>query len=424
MPAGIGGGWAAFEWLGRRRARAVLEADQQAWARPYTQAVALACFSGRPDAQAGVEGLLQAFTPSRPARLLGACLSLERGDWSRARWHLNDPRMRGTPEARLLVALAERRPHSSDWCQAFLEVWKALGRPDFRESTLLPQPLEWNLLLADTEAVWKSATEAQRFSLGVLNAVSAEPRQDWMLEQVRSSPSVPLLMALREQLLALDARAPLLQRLLPAVEARLGQLAGPSPRTLQLALVSFLAGGSMEVPFERRDLEALEKLVALPVWMDPSNERFFLEMRTLFDGLLLAPGHHAWAMASLAQGVSLGTWLVHRARASKAHLSEDEQRWMGRLLWQVGARLGEQRSDRALDMGLRLQMFGSELTQHVPTRETCIALWVELGRWEEALKQSAYYRWPLASLQEASCEPRARDEQRWMKAFAGLGELP
>jgi hypothetical protein len=53
-----------------------------------------------------------------------------------------------------------------------------------------------------------------------------------------------------------------------------------------------------------------------------------------------------------------------------------------------------------------------------------IGLWVELGQWEEAVKQSAYNRWPLASLQEESCEPRARDEHAWLRAFAGKGELP
>jgi hypothetical protein len=211
-------------------------------------------------------------------------------------------------------------------------------------------------------------------------------------------------MALREQLYALDAHAPLRQLLLAPVEERLGQLAGSSPGTLQLALVSFLAGSPLEAPFERRDLETLEKLVALPEWKQPSSERFFLVVRALFEGLLLAPGHHAWLMTSLA--------------------NEDEQRWMGRLLWEVGSRLFDQCSDREMDMGLRLQMFGSELTQHVPTRERCIALWVELGRWEDALKQAAYYRWPLASLQDESYAPRARNEQVWMKAFAGQEVLP
>jgi hypothetical protein len=117
-------------------------------------------------------------------------------------------------------------------------------------------------------------------------------------------------------------------------------------------------------------------------------------------------------------------WLMYRARASKARLTEDEQRWMGRLLWEVGTRLVGQHSNRELDMGLRLQMLGSELTQHVPSREDSIARWVELGRWEVAVKQAAYHRWPLASLQEESQEPRARNERVWMQAFAGQGSLP
>jgi hypothetical protein len=401
-----------------------VDADRRAWADPFIQASALGCFSGHPDAGVWLEPIIQSSTPNRPARLLSACLAMERGDENRVRWLLGLSAMRDTPEACLLRELAERRPRAADWRHAFFDAWNALGRPDFRDSALLPQPLEWNLLLAEAGLAWEAATEAQRFPLAVLAPTLAEPRQEWVLAQVRASASVPLLMALREQLYAFEAQAPLRQFLLPSVEERLGQLAGSSPRSLQLALVSFLAGSPLEAPFERRDLEALGKLVELPEWKQPSSEQFFLEMRASFDGLLLAPGHHAWLMASLSQGVFLGTWLVLRARASKAHLTEDEQRWMGRLLWEVGARLREQRSDRELDMGLRLQMFGSELTQHVPSREACIAAWGELGRWEDALKQAAYYRWPLVSLQEESCEPRARNEHLWLRAFAGQGELP
>jgi hypothetical protein len=120
----------------------------------------------------------------------------------------------------------------------------------------------------------------------------------------------------------------------------------------------------------------------------------------------------------------MGLELLRRARASKAHLIEDEQRWMGRLLWEVGARMREQRSRLELETGLRLQMFGSELTGHSDTRMDSISLWVELGQWEEAEKQAAYDRWPLASLHEESCEPRTRDEHAWLRAFAGKGELP
>lgn len=49
---------------------------------------------------------------------------------------------------------------------------------------------------------------------------------------------------------------------------------------------------------------------------------------------------------------------------------------------------------------------------------------MELGRWEDAVKQAALYRWPLAALQEDCCEPRARDELAWMKAFVGSNALP
>jgi hypothetical protein len=247
-------------------------------------------------------------------------------------------------------------------------------------------------------------------------------RLDWGREQVRASTSVPLLMALREHLLPLDTQMPQRQLLLP-VEERLEQLTGPAPQTLQLALRSFLTGGSPEAPLERRDLEALEKLVPLE-WKQPSSERFYLEMRERFEGLLLLPHHHAWLLATSAQGVSLGKELLRRARASKAHLNEDEQRWMGRLLWEVGARLREQRSRLELETGLLLQIFGSELTGHSETRMDSLGLWLELGQWEKALARSAYNRWPLASLQEESCEPRARDEHAWLRAFAGKGELP
>ncbi|HSP77903.1 MAG TPA: hypothetical protein VLQ93_05215, partial [Myxococcaceae bacterium] len=153
-------------------------------------------------------------------------------------------------------------------------------------------------------------------------------------------------------------------------------------------------------------------------------EQLFLELRERFQALQFAPDHHAWMVASLAQGTALGLHLLRRGHASKAHLTEDEQRWMGRLLWEVGARLREQRSHLELDLGLKLQLFGSELTGHSPTRLDCIGMWMELGEWEKALARAGYYRWPLASLHQESYAHRARNEHEWMKAFAGRGELP
>jgi hypothetical protein len=359
-----------------------------------------------------------------PARLVYACWHMERGEWDLARIYLSHPRLRDTPEARLLLELVERRPRSPDWRHAFFAAWTALGRPDFRKSSLLPAPLEVDhLLVYATTLDWERIEAYRRFPLAVLALKEFGERMDWGLEQVRTSDSVPLLMALRAHLVLFDGQVPQRQVLLSVVEERLGQLTGPEPRTLQLALRAFLTGRPPEAPLERRDLETLEKLVTLE-WKQPSSERFYLEMRECFEGLLLLPHHHAWLLATSAQGVSLGKELLRRAHVSKAHLNEDEQRRLGQLLWEVGARLREQRSRLELETGLRLQMFGSELTGHSDTRMDSITLWVELGQWEEAVKQSAYNRWPLASLQEESCEPRARDEHAWLRAFAGKGELP
>ncbi|WP_309891747.1 hypothetical protein [Archangium sp.] len=55
----------------------------------------------------------------------------------------------------------------------------------------------------------------------------------------------------------------------------------------------------------------------------------------------------------------------------------------------------------------------------VSSRSDSIALWVKSGQWQQAVKQAAFYRWPLAPLHEESCEPRARDELEWMRSFAG-----
>ncbi|ATB39333.1 hypothetical protein CYFUS_004777 [Cystobacter fuscus] len=445
VPAAAGGGWAAFKWLGERERRVEDEEEgpvdgyeaeaglargapaegrmgDEAFAVLITQQATWPCFAGSPKASLRLAKAIELAPTYAPARVLSACWYMHTDRLDLVPEVLSHPSVRDTPEARLLLELAERRPRAPDWRHAFFDAWQALGRPDFSKSTLLPEPLEWNHVISDG-FTRSPSDETWRLPLMVLYSVLAEEEQQWLLEQVRASQSEPLLMALREQLLSLEEQAPLRLFLLSAVEERLGQLAGPSPRTLQLALLSFLAGSSPEAPFERRDLEALEKLVALPEWKQPSSEQFFREMLGRID-MMYAPGHHAWGMASLAQGVSLGSWLLRRARASRARLIEDEQRWMGRLLWEVGACLREQRSRLELEMGLRLQMFGSELTGHSATREESIDLWVELGKWEEALKQAAFYRWPLAPLQEESCEPRARNEHVWMQAFAGKGKLP
>ncbi|HYO71185.1 MAG TPA: hypothetical protein VEU33_34405 [Archangium sp.] len=398
-------------------------ADEDPWAALSQQNLWL-CFAGHRGAYSFLDQLLQPpiYWTNAPVRLIRACLYLEHGSLDAMRRDLRWPEVKHTPEAALLLALAERRSRSPDWRHAFFESWVGLGRPDFSKSPLLPAPVE------DAHIVPLVPDEKMPLAgpqgLPLLTVI---PEQDGFLEwgpgEVRTSDSVPLLMALRERLVLLGAQTPARQQLLPVAQARLSQLTGATPSTLQLALHAFLAERPPESLFQLRDLEALEPLVSLE-WKQPSSELFFQHMRESLKDVLLLPGHHAFLLATWAQAVSLGEELHRRARASAAHLNENERRWMGQLLWEVGTRLREQQSRLELETGLRLQIYGSELTGHSPTRMESIDLWVELGRWEEALKRSGFKRWPLASLHEEACEPRARDEHAFLKAFAGKSGLP
>lgn len=413
-----GGGVAAYNW------REQVESEAQA--EKYARRAAPFVFAGAPEARAEADWALRDDRRYPPGLFLFACIDLELGRWDQVRNTLGVQGLKDTPEANLLLELIARRPGSPDWRHAFFDAWKALGRPDFSKSPLLPEAMGFSNLLDLPERNWNEANEAQRFALVTLDVTGVRRKEDpiWALEQIRSTSSVPRLMALYTQLTAADMDPSIVAVLFADVEKRLLGLAGTSPPTLQLALLSLLKGSTATMPFQRSELETLEQMATIPKWKEPSNEDFFREMRALFDGLLRVPAHHAWRCVFLAQGLSLGLLLHQRAEATKAQLSENDQRWMGRMLWDIGARLREQRSHLELDRGLRLQMFSSEQTHHVPDMEKAVRHWGELGIWEQAIARAACYRWPIPSLQEELYAARARDEATLMTAFAGVGELP
>lgn len=417
-PILAGGGVATFNWRE--------QAKDDARAAQLVETAAPFCFAGAPEAREQADSALRVSRNFPPALFLFACIDMEQGRWDSARNTLAGPGLTGTPEAKLLLELIQRRPGAPDWRHAFFDAWRVLGEPDFAKSPLLPGAMGPAYVLDLLERNWEQATEAQRFALVALDVTLMQRKAilSWLMKQIRASSSVPLLIALYTQLTARDMDPSIEGVLLDDVEKRLLQLAEPSPSTLLLALLPLLKGKPATAPFERADLEALGRMVAIPEWKQTSNGAFFQEMRSHFDGLLRAPGHHAWRLVSLATGLSLGVRLHQRAEATQAHLSEDDQRWMGRMLWDVGARLREQRSHLEMDQGLRLQLFSSELTHHVPDMEKAVNLWVELGIWKEAVQKAACYRWPLPSLQDGFYTARTRDEAAWMTAFAGVGELP
>jgi hypothetical protein len=418
-PILAGGGLTTIRW--KRKS------EDEARAAPLTQAAAYSLFANQPEAMGHIEKALHASSTYAPALLLRACAELEGGNEAAARSTLAQASLRDTPEAELLLELAARRPGAPDWRHAFFDTWKALGHPDFAKSELLPEPLEPGILLDLPEESYAQADEARRFTLAVLAQDRCHGKCLFEVEeQFMKTSSVPLLVSCHEQLSG-GANPNRRELLLPPILDRLRELAGPSPRSLQLALLLFfqtLDERPSSALFNRGDLASLEKLLSIPEWKPVSNEQHFQQMHAHFDGLLDAPGHHAWRMVLLAQGPSLGSTLLARAQASKDQLSDDEQRWLGQLLWEFGTRIRKERSHPELDLGIRLQMAGSELSRYVPDKEASVDRWVELGFWEKAVARAGCYRWPLPSLQEDFYAARARGEDTWMQAFAGVGALP
>lgn len=412
LPMVAGAGWAVSSWLDERERRQA----ENAWLTSVTRDASFYVFCGRLD-EYSLRELMQRGRHHAPLQLLVACWFTHLGEWDLSLRSLASQELKDTPEASFLRALVQRRPQASQWHQVFIEVWRSQGMPDFRQSVLLPSAVRWNDVMADTVAAWDSPPATRRLSLVGLDPLLASSHPEDVRALIRDCPELPLLLALREDFHGFDPGEPLRLSWLPVIEERVSQLAGASPRTLQLALRSFLAGSPSTQSFTRVDLENLEALVSLSVWKQPPSEQTFLALREQLADLA-APGHHAALLTRHAQSASLGIWLLARARASQSVLNDEDRRWLGRLLWTVGARLREQHSLNEVETGLRLQLLGSEWTQHGPSRDDCIDWWGTLGRWQDDLARSGFARWPLAALHEESAASRTRDELAWVRAFA------
>lgn len=425
-PAALAGGWGAWRWYTRSREQqgSTLKAAE------FTHHAALSCLVG--DLRSAYDFVAKALAlDKRHARawFLLACIDLERRETQELEATLLRPGLESAPEARLLLALAEHRRQAPDWRHAFFNAWQSLGRPAFNESQLLPEPLSVGTYLfiqgAAPEPLWDKADEPQRRLLAVLDERQLRAHQDWLLEQVRTSTSPPWLMALCERLHLPETAAALREALVPAVRERLVGLAGPSPNSLQLALVPRLVGTSREAPFSREELESLEAVASLPVWSTHSSEQTFTEARGPLKALRhLRPAHHALMLTTWASGLFLKRWLLGRAQASEPRQTLDEQRFLGRMLWQIGTTLARQRSGMEWREGLRLAIHGARSASHQQSFQQATEEFFQAQDWQEQLTRVALERWPLPSLLEELCGLKARDERALMQAFAGQGELP
>jgi hypothetical protein len=366
------------------------------------------------------------------ALLVLACLELEENHHPEAREVIT--RLQAVlperPEPKLLeLLLAHRqRARSSSLGQAFIDAWAALGRPDFEHSPLLPDA---DSSLPDDleaeEAAWRRANSAaSRLTLLLASETLSEERASWLLQQVPTLDEPALLAAVSDTLSRHTSLPPAFrQEAAPALRQRLARLVEATPHSMQPRLLLLLVGTEAPTPFSARDLEELDALSTLPSWRDTSYTRTFQEARQHLRELgVPAPTERALLVAGRSTGSSSALLLLRRAEATGKQLSEDERRWMGRMLWRIGTRLADSSSYLEHTVGLLLMESGAEDLNDRCGEAEASTRQDELSASVLASYKAALDRWPLPSLRREMEEARARHEANWLRAWLGKTTLP
>lgn len=365
------------------------------------------------------------------ALLVLACIELEENHFPEAREAI--ARLRAAvpdrPEPEFLERLLAHRQHatSSGWGTAFFESWAALDRPDFRHSSLLPD--EDSLSPDDREAeeaAWRQTTSTPiRLTLALSSPELSEERARWLLQQIPVLEDPALLAAASEVLSQQVLPAALRDEALAVLRQRLTRHVEVSTPSIQPRLLLLLAGTEARAPLDARELSALDELSALSSWKDTVSTRTFQSAREhLREAGVPHPGARAFLVAERATGANSALLLLRRANTTREQLSEDERRWMGRMLWRIGSRLTETSSYLEHSVGLLLMDSGADdLRDHCGQSEASTRQ-DELSASAVALDKAAPGRWPLPSLRDELEEARARDERVWLLSWLGKPTLP
>jgi hypothetical protein len=415
----ITGAWSFRKAQSAREHRAML-ATQHRPATPSQRAAQLLVSGNVELARKEILTALADAPNDAPALLVLACITLEENNLPEAREVI--ARLRAVaperPEPTLLEKLLVSRQQdlSSGWERAFREAWKELGRPNLRQGSLLPD--------ADTlspeapneeEAAWRQASSPIRLTLALASLQLSEERARWLLEQVPTIEDSALLTAASELLGQNPLPAALRQEALPLLRQQLARLVERSPPSMQPRLLLLLAGTEAKSPLTPRELAALDELSLLPVWTATSSTRTFQQARDhLREAGLPTPGARAFLVTERATGAGSALLLLRRAEATRERLSEDERRWMGRMLWRIGSRLTETSSYLEHSVGLLLMDAGADDLRDYCGQGEASSRQDKLSASAVASDKAALERWPLPSLREEMEQARARDEVGWL----------
>jgi hypothetical protein len=359
------------------------------------------------------------------ALLLKACLALEAADAQTVKAALEQLRAVAPErlEPQFLDRVLEQRPPFATvgWRHAFLRAWTELGHPSFVDSPLLPDIDAATQVFVPADA-WKHASsDAVRLALvlSLPKLSESEESARWLMAQVPTLEDEALVQAAAAALLPARLTPSLRDEVRAVICRRLTRLVEASPQIMQPSLVLLWAESADEAAFSAQELEELEAIAALPRWKATSFLQTFLEaQRHLKQAGIPYPAMSAYHVASWSNTHGATYLLAKRAEATRRQLLPGARHRLGRVLWNIGARLSEQSSVLEHLVGLQFMEQGAADMRDEGERLRIVQRLEAAKALRNAADTAALERWPLPSLWEEVAEARARDEWAHRREFA------
>lgn len=376
-------------------------------------------------ARAALAEALKQAPDHAPALLVQACLAMDAGNDAEAAAALEklEDAEPGSTEAKLLQRMRElRRAPGTGWQQAYREAWVALGRPDLQKSTLLPgaTPLPPHPSFAEAEqAAWTRATSDEVKLLMALGARRLDPEKAlFLLSQVPKLEEPALYLAVMDALRGNALPESSHDEARRVFRATLERLAKKHPRSMQLQLLLLLGDTEQGSALSAAELDALDKVAALPVWRENSYAELYQRARKVLKDAGV-PDASAMAMSAVSRSVvDRGSWILRtRNVGTRGGLPPEGLARLGRINRDIGSRMVEQPTLMERMAGLQLIRGGTQDMGDEMGRKLALAQIEALEGAIEQFRKAELPRWPLHALTEELLEQNTRDEPAYLLSF-------
>ncbi|WP_147445389.1 hypothetical protein [Corallococcus aberystwythensis] len=323
------------------------------------------------------------------------------------------------PEVAVLAALVEQRRETPapNWREALVQAWRRVGHPDLRDAERFPQPLPDRESFIDT--VWERTQSVEARFTAALADNASDAQQQWLTGHLSALEAPDLLLAAHEYFrpgsddtalndMRLKARKSLRRKLEPL---NTGASASEGPLLL-------LLGEAKDAPLTREDIQALERIAALPNYRSLTLAQMGAAAKRRLGAAGITPrSARLFQAAVAAMPLDATLTLKKRVAATKDRLSAGERSRLGQAVFTLGERIaaGSALVDRLV--GLSQMRQGAELMDD-PEKLAQVTRDLEQARAVfQATSSLQVDAWPLPSLQDDWLKAALADEWTHLSAL-------